>query len=237
MARAELTTSAQPFFVIVQWTASAYRAIKINQDLSLTGGFMANGAFTNDPPVAIRPMALSIRMRNSSVFTAQQGVIRVLSTPQQLEYDFSVTGGAVSQTFYDELTATMNNHPGVKSYTAHDFATTKRFISAPASQVGFKNYYTWENVGGMAVMANAFKQTAAAAPMNVTIFQFSSVSTPNVYDFVTHTLDAARLPVNTLYSQLAKEPQPAQEQPFQEGVQHVQRAAGSALAVDMVGIA
>ena len=229
IARAELTTGTNSFFVVIQWTSMSCRGVQISANRVMTGSFMNNGTLASNPPTSLRAMAMSIRLRNTSVFTAQEGVVRVLSIPEQLAWEFDTDPSAVSQTFYDSLVSTMENHPQVQSYTAHDFTSTKRFVTAPASQVGFKSYASWVAHTGYPDHNNALKQGAAIAPMNVTILQFSNTSQGNTYDLCTHSLDAARFPVNTLYSALAKEPPASQEQAFNQGVQNVQRHAGMAL--------
>lgn len=232
VARAELETGSMMFYVVVQWTASKARAMQISANRQMTDSFMINGSLDNDSPTAVRPLAMSIRLRNSSVYTSQAGIVRVLSVPQQIEWEFDGTNpNFLSQACFDSLGATMTNHPSVKSYTAHDFSTTKRFITAPASQVGYKNYNTWSELNGWPDHNNAFLQSSAMAPMNVTVMQFSvtPVGSANTYDMVVHTQDAARFPVNTMLSFLAKEPVPAAPAAFDAGVQNVQAASGSAM--------
>lgn len=155
--------------------------------------------------------------------------MRVLNVPQQLDYEWGAPNGntaTVGLAFFQEIHSMMENHPSVKSYTANDFATTKAFVSPPASQVTFKNYTPFILATDADSMTAAFTHSAMAGPMNVIILMFSATATTNNYDLCIHSQDAARFPCNTLYSALANEPPIASQAHFEGSVRNAQAQAG-----------
>lgn len=229
VVRQEITTRPNGLTtLIVQWSATQLRATILTDKVISS---MESSALTTGSPTSIRPLCCSVRIRNASVMTSMQGLVRILSMPEQLEWGIETDNANVTDAFYNELLAMMQNNSKVKSYTAMDFASTKAFVQAPAAQTAFRQYYPYFQADNVAKRTQALIQGAAAGPINTFIAQFSSTAVANAYDISIHEQFATRFPANTLYSNLAKEGPVASQQDFDMGVAAVQAHSGVPMPV------
>lgn len=234
------TSDATSVFVIIQWTQTLNRGMIFtnNRNVNHQTNSIISGALMTGHPSAVRPLAMSLRVRNTSVFTAMQGSVRVLCTPEALEYEFEPGDiSKVTSNFLFEVSSMIDNHPKTKSYTANDFASTKCFVIPPASQVAYKDYQPYVPItqtfgeNDQLKSNQAFIDSAERAPMNTTILEFNAtVGGVNNYDLCVHSQDACRFPANTLYSHLSKEvASTMSDESFTSAVRRSQNIAGHAM--------
>jgi len=234
VSRSELSTSTSGAvkYLIVQWTPSHRRGIVVEQsgsNWSYASEFNLSHLLDANP-TSIRPLAMTVKIRNSSQADTLQGVIRVLQMSEPLEWEFN-TGltGIVSNAFKEELDGMLNGHPSVKTYTGASFASGKKFIMHPTTMVEYKSYKQFDNSSGFNNLATLLAESGLANPMSITIFQFPSTTVQQKYDLSIHAIDAGRFPSNVLYSNLAEQPRPVNSAQFQSGVNIQQQHAGTAV--------
>lgn len=200
--------ASQRQYLVAQWTPTAARLFLINEDTTvITGepGYIAQLA--NGNPQFIRPLAFTLRMRNTSVFTSMGGTVRLLNTPNQIGWILANNGGQVqvANPTLDQLSRAMASNFDVKTYAAAEFRDSKETHSLPAAQVEYKKYDTFTFSGNADQVIAALYNGSAKAAMNVIIVEFPSHDTENEYEVTLVTQDACRFASDTLYSQLERE--------------------------------
>jgi len=218
------TSTSATVYLICQWTSSDVRVCYLNSTSRAVVAY-ATTNLTSSQPHQIRPLRMSMRLRNTSVFTSQQGVVRSLCLPNALLWEWEGVTGVVSTNFLDEVASMMGNHPQTRSYTAADLASTHVWVMPPASSVGLREYQNYANVGGIAGTQNALIDGANVNGINTLILQLPPTTAANAYDWACHQQDACRFPSNTLYAGLQKEAPTISASGFNQGVAGLQRDA------------
>lgn len=228
-------TAGQNIYLVVQWQP--------NQNAA---GYWTDtvGVVTPSPvpqlnsadPVSMRPLRLSVRVRNTSQFTAVQGHIRVLNIPQQLDWSwFDTATRAVSSAFTTEVATMMGGNPSVRTYTAAELQKSHCWVLPPASAVNYREYQVFDPQVTNAQFCAGMITGAQSGPMNVCIIQIPYVATQQTYDISVHCQNACRFKANTLYAHLAREVRaPLSEATFTHHVQQAQQDASMGIPEDQL---
>lgn len=168
----------------------------------------------NSDAISIKPARMSVRLRNYTVFTSTAGQIRVLGVPDPLDWEFqtALTDLAPSSLLATSIASMIDGHKDTRTLTAHDFASTKSFVLAPASAVGYNKWYNFNKVGSGDSTTWTNSQAALingseAAAFYTLIVCIDASSTANSYGFTIHRQDLCRYPANHMLSSFAR-PQP-----------------------------
>lgn len=198
-------TSSTGYWLILTKTRSAINAAYINiatRNCVTLSAPQLNGA----GPLNIRPLRLSLYVRNTTVFTSLGGVVRVLNTPTPIPWDFDAGSGmVVSTAMNNTLSAIVDSNPSTKSYSAKELSEENYFVSTIASNV---KYHEWVDL--LPTSTNAEKEALLLdstdyVPMNNIIVHMPSPPATNTYDWAIYDQSASRFPANSLYQQLARD--------------------------------
>ena len=239
------TSTTLACMVMVCWTPSGLRAFKwtYNSGTGAVGNFSDGNRVVvrhldtafNAGPMSIRPLRLSCRVRNQTVFTSQAGIVQSLVVPDPVDWtggfntgssDLQPTGTTTGQAgiIYD----LMQQSPYTRTLTATDYQHTKSFIVPPVSEVA---YHEWRNfVGVSSAEVTPWTNTQAAIiagtdsnAMGVLLLCFQPSSVAQLYSLTIHTQDACRYSPIHLQSSFAA-PQPHAPQ---DVVHAIHRAANT----------
>jgi hypothetical protein len=159
-------------------------------------------------PEQVRFARASLRIRNVSRNDSREGVVRVLSLPNNLDWAFTATTRNMTTAFRDEILSMVESHPKSVSYTADDFASTQRLIIPNASAEGQKEWNTYVgSYGTIDEETAALHDDSAHMVANTVIVYFkATASTTNNYDISVDEQDLCRFNANELLSNLSREP-------------------------------
>lgn len=194
-------------------------------------GFGSMDMLNASAPVSTRPLAATIRLRISTVFTSINGICRVLSTPNPIRYAFeNATTPLLSQAGVNDIIDQVTKSPATRTYAAAEFQQTLSFNIAPASQDAYKEYHPWFTGGtNEQTKRDAINEGFAPAPMNTMIFHFPRTleNNPVSYDCAYASQDAVRYANSQLLSQLARQPPLRGSNIFMGAVRDSQRDASA----------
>jgi hypothetical protein len=154
-------------------------------------------------PVRYRVSRCGLKIANVSRADSVQGVVKVLSLSQPLEWDFVGSSTTVSPTFATEVAAMFNNHPDVIEYSAHDLINTKTFICSPASVIDFNSYRAFDSGSTITDIQNSLKSNLDLNPFNVLLLEFSHTADVQTYNIDTRLQACLKFPANDLLSHFA----------------------------------
>lgn len=245
VGRASISTGNQHgFFIICQWTTSSARAIIVQANptsrrADAKGGNSAQAVqLSGASPLSVRPLRLSLRLRNVTQSQHVAGSVRALCLSEPLAWEFDAANSDVlTSVMHTKLRAMVESHPKTKSYTAADFMTTREFVMPPASQTQMKSWHDYDPMMLIGAMANATQEELNAnlissmkiAPMHTLILEFTITPTgaTNTYEYTVFSQDAARFSADSLYASLQKQPAIASEEQFQQGLAAASSTAGA----------
>lgn len=234
------TSTSGNTFLIYQWTNSDMYLNLVDTAGILTQKLTTQ--LTTSAPTAVRPMKATLELKNTSIFTAQTGVIRVLSCPLQFAWSFvSPSAYQLSTTALASINLLMNTHPDVKTYSATDMAQGGSFVIPPASNIQFSSwgdYFAATGVANAQAALTAYSDPNSVIPLvapfgapapvqNVLIIEFVQTSATNNYDITLKTQTAARFDLTSLYSNLVIKPIPGNHDQFNRDVAYLQKTASS----------
>lgn len=201
------STANQATYLVCQWTNSQVKALSWSSTNRNLLHYTAK-QLTDGKPQFIRPLAMTLRIRNTTVFTSMGGQVKMLNTPNQISWTWD--GGAanrVSVETNDAIKEMMRANFDTKVYAAAEFRDSKETHALPAAQIAFKEYTTYQDIGAANwdIIKNAMITGAGKAAMNTIILEFPHVGTANQYEITLLTQDACRFQADTLYSQLERE--------------------------------
>ena len=232
-----VTSATQDQYLLIQWTPNANRVIWVN-----TGSNAMNvtnwtaSQLTTANPVAIRPMRMSIRIRNITQEQNVMGQVRILCTPTPVAVGFgsATTLDTVTAAFSTNLAAMVSGHPRTHTMTSADLRTTKVMVVPPATLDTFGRYFPFTP---SSLYPLGFQTDTALAVenavMNSTIVHFPSSTIAQTYDIAVHMQDAARFAANSAFAGFER-PAPSGLIGFQATVQHLQ-SKGSVPRDDPMG--
>jgi len=127
---------------VVGWQFSSIKAP--TGDVAFTPLFGSN---LTDVPTDFNALRMSISVKNTTINQNVGGLIRFLSLPQSLEYEFPATAlsNQFTSTFVTELFAMHDAHPNVVTMTNSKAAENGlKMVSVPASMPGYNQYFDFE---------------------------------------------------------------------------------------------
>jgi hypothetical protein len=199
-------------FLVFQWTDSCVRGVALKSNrhadlVTLTATQLISGV-----PVTVRPLRMSVCIRNTTVLTDQQGFVRVLNSPSPLEWEWDpvydgVTAGGinvVTHNMMNELQDVMNSHPKVHTFAAVDLTHGRRWVMPPAQMGQFKTWHPYDpDVTALHAKATLAGNTAQN-PLNTLIMFFPKGPKSQTYDVSMYDQTATRHSIHTLYGHLQK---------------------------------
>jgi len=226
------TGSSRHYYVAVFATASDLVGLLIYGDTGYSNALTAP-QLAAAAPISIRPMRLSVSVRNTSKSDQVGGSIKILNSPQhvKLEWQTGAMASYLTTSSKDSLVSLMSTSPHVKCYSGKELTHTHVTNAPPASSVEFRAYrefITWDGSTGITRdAANVDIIGAAQTRMvsNMIIFELTTNPEENTYDIGIHSQSACRFHHENILSNMAHDPRPAQEQAFAAGVHAAQQAA------------
>jgi hypothetical protein len=230
LSRNTLTTKvsgAGSKFLIVQWTQGQIRGVEMTESANIDPKFFALDALQSSPPQTIRPLCLSVSIRATSPFTSISGSVRIYNAPQTVLWEFS-SATAVTAAMVASIKSTMSSNPAVRTFSAAEMLTSKRFVLLPASNLGYREYENYISLDDANGYQSQLLQASHAQKMNTLIFEFSESTSAVDYECVVADQSACRYAANqTLLSSLARPPPPSNHAGWDAGLVRAQAAANS----------
>jgi hypothetical protein len=218
--------------MVVTWTKSGCRGVKIAPDRTLTKVLDLSQLTASDPN-EIRPGSLSFKIRAGQKNNNLGGIVRFCSLPQGFIWSFANPDTTkVSATFHSEIAAIMDNHPKCSSCTALSLERTKTFVIPVASKINYSQYYGFDTTNDQATLNQVLTLAGQYAPMNMLLIEFATPPTSQVFDVSVHSVDWCRFPANSLYSNLARTPTPVSQATFDAEQQVLQSHASTGMHLD-----
>jgi len=113
----------------------------------------------------------------------------------------------VDAAFLLRLSGMMNSHPSVRTYNAAEFqASTKAFVTPPASNSGFKQWSPFFIPATNTEIQSSLIDGSIQCSTNLVVVQFNTTTLVQTYDVSIATQTACRFSSNVLYSNLVQAP-------------------------------
>ena len=177
-------------------------------------------------PVSLRPLRMSVRIRNTTVGADVGGSVRVLQADDWplTELVSGANPFTISGDTRDKWQQYVDTHPMSHTYSAAELRSTHKFIIKPGQEIPFRQYHIFKQ--GMQTNANDNKEFGVSndmfvfartqEPMTALVMYMPAVNaiTENTYEVTVHYQDAAQYePASALHAQARAAP-PANEQGF-----------------------
>ena len=176
-------------------------------------------------PVSLRPLRMSVRIRNTTVGHDVGGSVRVLQADDWplTELENNVNPYGISTECKNRWQSYVDTHPMTHTYSAAELRTTHKFIIKPGQEIPFKQYHTFKQ--GMQANNNDNKEFGVSGemfifartqePMTALVMYMPEVpDSQNTYEITVHYQDAAQYePASALHAQARPAP-PANEGGF-----------------------
>jgi hypothetical protein len=166
-------------------------------------------------PVSLRPLRMSVRIRNITPGQSVGGSVRVI---QAEDWPLTaLTSNAnpfeISSTIKDKWMNFVNSHPMSHTYSAAELRTTHRFVLKPGQEIPFRSYHGF--VQGMQANDNNNHDFTAAntnflfartlEPITALVMYIPDLgenATENTYEVTVHFQDAAQYePASAMHAQ------------------------------------
>lgn len=230
-----LTYDNRKYWYIIFATASDLLGLQVWGDTFAANPLLSSTLFNSDP-VALRPLRLSVSIRNTTKNDEVGGSIKVLNTPQHLPLEFQTgfDSHRVTPACAAGIANAMETSPAVKCYTAKSLQQTHGVHAPPASAQEFK---TFQDFIHFDVTDTTTRQASNAAVIdraqhrmvsNMIVIEMTSTTTQNSYELAVHRQDACRFHHENILSQMAVAPQAGNQQGFDQSVHAAQASAASA---------
>jgi hypothetical protein len=215
-----ITNSTTHGVLVLQWTTSEIRFMTLN-DSPTSGGVSMHlhGLQTMQlaAPSHVRPMRLSLTLRNVTKADDVAGSIRVLMLDDSIEWAFSADGGSTTWANYNTLASLVENDSRAKTYSNNELRNGHRWCLAPSSTEGMSNakkflpYVHTDTISPNVNHVESIIQGAAGRGLQtmLVLVPGSPSSAHQVYDWNVHDQTACYFPANTLGSTMARAPQMA----------------------------
>lgn len=191
----------------------SYRGIWRSFSWDQTGAYLGTSGvslalLTSNPPSTSKPLRCGFKLRNSTVFTNQSGVIRVCTLSSGIEWEWAGTANlAISAALASELVNICNTNPKSVEYTMSSLSEQKDFVIPPASMSDYNRYDTFSTYNGAdATLEGLIGNTVANTPMATTVILVPRASSATTIQSVSMTIgsqDGCRYPGNDLLNSLA----------------------------------
>ena len=181
-------------------------------------------------PVSLRPLRMSVRIRNTTVGQDVGGSVRVLQADDWplTELANGLIPFSIGNNVRDRWQNYVDTHPLSHTYSAAELRTTHKFIIKPGQEVPFRQYHTFQQ--GMQTNQTGNKEFGVTnamfifartmEPMTGLVMYLPSVGggSENTYEVTVHYQDAAQYePASALHAQARPAP-PANEQQFRNNM-------------------
>jgi len=168
------------------------------------------GSNFGDFPSDINVLRQSISIKNTTVNQNVAGLVRFVSLPQALEFEYGsvALSNTFSPAFVNELFSIHDSHPNVVTMTANKAAEEGlKMISVPASMVGYNNYYNYTNLAATdyANIRTALSAGADAHSMNTILMFLPNTSTAQAVEITLRSQLRCRYPANSTLASLQKD--------------------------------
>lgn len=194
--------------LVIQFTNSSVKAVEFDDRL-MTHVHQPERMVPSNA-THIRPMRMTVRMRNVSKSEAVGGTVRVLQTLSPLEWDDLAQGGSnaphpwLTQGYFNTVKNMIRQNPNAKTFSAHELETTHVVHAAPGNLEGLQHYHEYQI---MPLIADPNFQTTLTSVLNegsarrglATVYiLFDTNPWQNQYDVTIHSQDAMIYPLASL---------------------------------------
>ena len=227
------TGASQAWYVICTYTPGAIRGTLIDGDPNSRSNFSTWFTLatlsTGTLPQSVRPLALSLAIRNSTVMTSQSGAVRLYNGPEGVGWEFDPADPAkISTNMLHSLDVLMASNPKVRTYTATELTHSKVFVAPPASAIAMREYDNHHVGATIADHNSQLVLGSTKAALNTIILQFLPSPTANVYEIAISDQTACRFPANDAqFASLAQPPGYADHTTFDQRIKVAQAHASS----------
>lgn len=229
------TNAVTNVYLIIQWTPNATRAISIDAADRIYHQEGTAQGLVDANPTSIRPLAMSVRIRNTARVDLHNGAVRVLSSCNPLTWEFDAGAPTkISAAMLTQLEGMMANSPEVRTFTNTQFSKTHAFTIPPANRNAYAKSYPFIAQTVTAEFNDMLHDSAEDAPMNIMVMQWSTTinNFTQHLDITVSSQDACRFSSNTLYSALSKPVPQANQQQFDKNTHILQQNSTLPMVVD-----
>jgi len=216
LSRLSTTTSitADTYRVVcLQFTPSnimGWQFSSIKPAVADTGFTPLFGSNFGDVPSDINALRMSISIKNTTVNQNVGGLVRFVSLPQNLAYEYPATtlSNQFTSGFVNELFSIHDAHPNVVTATGSKAADTGlKMVSVPASMVGYNNYFQYNQhvVTDVANIRASLDAGSEAHAMNTILMFIPNTSSAQTIEITLRASYKTRYPANTVLASLQKD--------------------------------
>ncbi len=199
-------TANTDFYVVVQWCPSKYRLAYwsgVSGTPTVSSGWLPT--LESNAPTTVKPLRMSVTLRNTAVVTSTEGAIRVLCMPQSIDWSAAfATSSTLTDAFCASIDAMIEGNNKTVTYTAWEMKHGKKWVFAPVSNVG---YHTWYEYTSAPSLQNTLVAGSIGDALTTMIIKMPYVANRNSYDITIRSQDGARYPANHVLAQTAKSAQ------------------------------
>jgi len=190
---------------------------------------------SNTAPLDIRPLRMSVKIRNTTSALNIAGNIVAVLVPQSISLTYASTGGTampnISAFSVASLWALAENNPSAVSYTGVELSkSSKTFVMPPSSFTAYNSYHDWGALSSVSdagaqltdydwLVLNGLTADPAAYPATLPNSWFGEIPPlytllinvePNAlvqnFEIEVFAQDACRFPANSLVASMANRP-------------------------------
>ena len=239
-------------FLVVMWMPCGIHAFLVRAADDMIRPIQMTQLAQTPHAVHLRPMRLTLRIRNTTANQDVEGVVRVVNVQNPLKLDTDIFNSALrlTQASKDNLLALTSGDPRSRGYTAKELQHTRVFSNPPAHLNSMTQYKEFQNVVVSANSGNSsflFQDQKAAfdsmlsqaseMPLSATIVEFcpvgsSTAARDQIYEVAVNAQDACLFPTDTLQHNLQRVAPTANPVNFTGNAQAAAAASGGAAPVD-----
>lgn len=152
-------------------------------------------------PPYLRPMALTLRIRNTTAQNFVSGTVRVLNHSEVVPITFDAGDATVTSAFINYCNDVFSTDFNVKTYSGSELLDTREISTYPTRLLQAQEYATFGLTGNPEQRASALKEERGFSTL---LLQFPVSPYVNSYELTCFGQDAARFRPGTLYNALEK---------------------------------
>jgi len=208
------STTAETFRVVcLQFTPSnvmGWQFSSVKPATVDTGFVPLFGSNFSDVPSDINALRMSISIKNTTINQNVGGLVRFVSLPQNLAYEYpvSILTNQFTAAFVNEMFSIHDSHPNVVTATGSKAADTGlKMVSVPASMIGYNNYFQYNQclVTDVQNIRNALDEGSGAHAMNTILMFVPNTSTAQTLEITLRASYKTRYPANSTIASLQKD--------------------------------
>jgi len=208
------STNVETFRVVcLQFTPSnimGWQFSSVKPAVADTGFVPLFGSNFSDVPSDINALRMSISIKNTTINQNVGGLVRFVSLPQNLAYEYptAILTNQFTTAFVNELFSIHDSHPNVVTANGSKAADTGlKMVSVPASMIGYNNYFTYNQrlVTDVVGIRESLDAGSGSHAMNTILMFVPNTSTAQTLEITLRASYKTRYAANSTIASLQKD--------------------------------